>query len=170
MSGQTAMSFDTTGRISEFTGTDMEEHVGVFRMPYFTEHEEFKNQDIGYPSQLELGGHLKDDPEKLEYVWELACMFDSQSSQERFAYDAGNIPVRTDLELDSEKMSPILNDVLEIKENDVEVWGSDAWAYDTEASLENIVGEALVGAVTGMTAEEAAAQIQDRLEAAEAGN
>lgn len=168
MSGQTAMTFDGSWRIAELA--DMEENVGVFRMPYFTEHEEFKTHDIAYPSQLELGGHLKDDPEKLEYVWELACMFANKSTQEKYAYDCGNIPVRNDVNLDSEKLSPLLNELLEIKENDVEVWGSDAWAYDTESSLENIVGEALVGAVTGMAAEEAAAQIQERLEAAEAGN
>ena len=167
VSGQTAMTFDGSWRIAELA--DMEDNVGVFRMPYFTDHEEFKTHDIAYPSQLELGGHLEDDPEKLEYVWELACMFANKSTQEKYAYDCGNIPVRNDVSLDTEQISPLLNELLEIKENDVEVWGSDAWAYDTVAALENIVGEALVGAVTGMTAGDAAAQIQDRLEAAESG-
>lgn len=168
ISGQTAMSFDGSWRIAELA--DMEDNIGVFRMPYFPEHEEFKDNDIAYPSQLELGGHLKDEPEKLEYVWELASMFASKATQEKYAYDCGNIPVRSDVVLDETKVSPILAQLLEIKENDVQVWGSDAWAYDTVAVLEDIVGEAFVGAVTGMTAEDAAAQIQGRLEAAEAGN
>lgn len=166
MSEQTAMTFDGSWRISELK--DMEDKVGVFRMPYFTDHEEFKDNDIAYPSQLELGGHLKNEPEKLEYVWELASMFDGKETQEKFAYDCGNIPVRNDVDLDSSKISPILAQLLEIKANDVKVWGSDAWAYDTVAVLEDIVGEAFVGAVTGMTAEDAAAQIQARLEEAEA--
>ena len=166
MSEQTAMTFDGSWRISELK--DMEDKVGVFRMPYFTDHEEFKDNDIAYPSQLELGGHLKNEPEKLEYVWELASMFAGKETQEKFAYDCGNIPVRNDVDLDSSKISPILAQLLEIKANDVKVWGSDAWAYDTVAVLEDIVGEAFVGAVTGMTAEDAAAQIQARLEEAEA--
>ena len=166
MSEQTAMTFDGSWRISELK--DMEDKVGVFRMPYFTDHEEFKDNDIAYPSQLELGGHLKDEPEKLEYVWELASMFAGKETQEKFAYDCGNIPVRNDVDLDSSKISPILAQLLEIKANDVKVWGSDAWAYDTVAVLEDIVGEAFVGAVTGMTAEDAATQIQTRLEEAEA--
>lgn len=165
VSGQTAMSFDGSWRISELA--DIEDHVGVFRMPYFTDREEFKDNDIAYPSQLELGGHLKDEPEKLEYVWELASMFASQETQQRYAYDCGNIPVRGDVELDESKMSPLLADLLAIKGTEVEVWGSDAWAYDTVAVLEDIVGEAFVGALTGMTAEEAAEQIQTRLEAAQ---
>ena len=166
ISEQTAMTFDGSWRISELK--DMEDKVGVFRMPYFTDYEEFKDNDIAYPSQLELGGHLKDEPEKLEYVWELASMFAGKETQEKFAYDCGNIPVRNDVDLDSSKISPILAQLLEIKANDVKVWGSDAWAYDTVAVLEDIVGEAFVGAVTGMTAEDAATQIQTRLEEAEA--
>lgn len=161
ISGDTAMSFDGSWRIAELTG--MEDKVGVFRMPYFTDREEFKDNDIAYPSQLEIGGHLKDDPEKLEYVWELASMFASQGTQQRYAYECGNIPVRNDVELDETKMSPLLSSLLEIKANDVQVWGSDAWAYDTVAVLEDIVGEAFVGALTGMTAEEAAEQISTRL-------
>lgn len=161
ISGDTAMSFDGSWRIAELTG--MEDKVGVFRMPYFTDREEFKDNDIAYPAQLELGGHLKDDPEKLEYVWELASMFASQGTQQRYAYECGNIPVRNDVELDETKMSPLLSSLLEIKANDVQVWGSDAWAYDTVAVLEDIVGEAFVGALTGMTAEEAAEQISTRL-------
>ncbi len=163
ISGDTAMSFDGSWRISDFA--DMEDKVSVFRMPYFTHKEEFKDNDIAYPSQLELAGHLKDDPEKMEYVWELASMFASKSTQEKYAYECGNIPVRSDLDLDTSKMSPQLATLLEIKANDVKVWGSDAWAYDTVAVLEDIVGEAFVGALTGMTAEEAAEQIQGRLEA-----
>lgn len=165
ISGDTAMSFDGSWRISELG--DMEDHVGVFRMPYFTDREQFKDNDIAYPAQLELGGHLKDEPEKLEYVWELASMFASQETQQKFAYDCGNIPVRGDVELQESEMSPLLANLLEIKANDVQVWGSDAWAYDTVAVLEDIVGEAFIGALTGMTADEAAAQIQTRLEEAE---
>lgn len=161
ISGDTAMSFDGSWRISELS--EIEDKVGVFRMPYFTDREEFKDHDIAYPSQLELGGHLKDDPEKLEYVWELASMFASQETQQKYAYDCGNIPVRNDVELDESQMSPLLADLLEIKANDVQVWGSDAWAYDTVAVLEDIVGEAFIGALTGMTAEEAAEQISSRL-------
>ena len=167
VSGQTAMSFDGSWRIAELK--DMEDNVGVFRMPYFTDREEFKDNDIAYPSQLELGGHLKDEPEKLKYVWELASMFASKETQQRYAYDCGNIPVRNDVELETDKMSPLLADLLTIKENDVKVWGSDAWAYDTVAVLEDIVGEAFIGALTGMTADEAAEQIQSRLEAAGSG-
>ena len=166
ISGQTAMTFDGSWRIAELA--DVEDHVGVFRMPYFTDREEFIDHDIAYPSQLELGGHLKDDPEKLEYVWELASMFASQETQQRYAYDCGNIPVRDDVELDPTQMSPLLSALLDIKNNDVQVWGSDAWAYDTVAVLEDIVGEAFVGALSGMTAEEAAEQIQTRLDAAAA--
>lgn len=165
VSGQTAMTFDGSWRISELA--DMEDNVGVFRMPYFTDKEEFKDNDIAYPSQLELGGHLKDEPEKLKYVWELASMFANKENQQRYAYDCGNIPVRGDVELDESKMSPLLASLLDIKENEVKVWGSDAWAYDTVAVLEDIVGEAFVGALTGMTAEEAAEQIQTRLESAQ---
>ena len=40
VSGQTAMSFDGSWRIAELK--DMEDNVGVFRMPYFTDREEFK--------------------------------------------------------------------------------------------------------------------------------
>lgn len=40
---------------------------------------------------------------------------------------------------------------------------------DTVAVLEDIVGEAFIGALTGMTADEAAEQIQSRLEAAGSG-
>lgn len=167
VSGQTAMSFDGSWRIAELA--DMEDNVGVFRMPYLSDREEFKDNDIAYPSQLELGGHLKDEPEKLKYAWELASMFASKETQQRYAYDCGNIPVRNDVELEADKMSPLLSDLLEIKENDVKVWGSDAWAYDTVAVLEDIVGEAFIGALTGMTAEEAAEQIQSRLEAAGTG-
>ena len=112
---------------------------------------------------------MKDEPEKLKYVWELACMFADKETQQRYAYDCGNIPVRNDVELDADKMSPLLSDLLEIKEKDVKVWGSDAWAYDTVAVLEDIVGEAFIGALTGMTADEAAEQIQSRLEAAGSG-
>lgn len=162
-SGQTAMSFDGSWRIASFDG--MEDKVGVFRMPYFTDKEEFKDNDIAYPSQMELGGHLKDEPDKLEYVWELVCRFASQDTQQRYAYDCGNIPVRNDVELDESKMSPILADLLVIKGSEVEVWGSDAWSYDTVAVLEDIVGEAFSGALTGMTAEEAANQIQSQLDA-----
>lgn len=167
VNGQTAMSFDGSWRIAELT--DMEDNVGVFRMPYLTDREEFKDNDIAYPSQLELGGHLKDEPEKLKYVWELAGMFAGKETQQRYAYDCGNIPVRNDVELEADKMSPLLSDLLEIKENEVKVWGSDAWAYDTVAVLEDIVGEAFIGALTGMTAEDAAEQIQSRLEAAGTG-
>lgn len=166
ISGQTAMTFDGSWRISELA--DMEDKVGVFRMPYFPEHEEFKDNDIAYPAQLEIGGHLKEEPEKLEYVWELATMFASKATQEKYAYDCGNIPVRNDVDLEPEKVSPLLAELLEIKGTEVQVWGSDAWAYDTVAVLEEIVGEALVGAVTGMTAEETAQQIQGRLEDAAA--
>lgn len=165
VSGQTAMTFDGSWRIAELT--DMEHNVGVFRMPYFSEYEKFKDNDISYPSQLELGGHLKDEPEKLKYVWELATMFASKATQEKYAYDCGNIPVRSDVNLDDGKISPLLSELLEIKESDVQIWGSDAWAYDTVAVLEDIVGEALVGAVTGMSAQDAAGQIQERLEEAD---
>ena len=161
--GQTAMSFDGSWRISELG--DMEDKVGVFRMPYFPDKEEFKDNDIAYPSQMELGGHLKEDPEKLEYVWELVSTFASKETQQRYAYDCGNIPVRSDVELDSSKMSPLLFALLDIKASEVKVWGSDAWSYDTVAVLEDIVGEAFTGALTGMTAEEASSQIQSRLDA-----
>lgn len=71
-----------------------------------------------------MGGHIKDEPEKLKYVWELASMFASKETQQRYAYDCGNIPVRNDVELETDKMSPLLADLLTIKENDVKVWGS----------------------------------------------
>ena len=162
ISEQTAMTFDGTWRIADFA--DMEDKVGVFRMPYFSDKEEYKDNDIAYPSQLELGGHLKDDPEKAEYVWELATMFTNRDSQLQYAEEIGNVPVRNDLDLDSANVNSLLRACLDFKENEIKVWGSDAWAYDTAAVLEDIVAEALTGAVTGMTAEEATRQIQERLD------
>ena len=167
ISGETAMSFDGTWRIASFVdeGEEFLSNIGTFRMPYFEDQEEYYYNDISYPAQLELGGQLKDDPEKLAYVWEFAAMFVSKANQEFQLYNASLIPVRTDIEVDVSKLNPVLEQVLSFQP-DVSVWGSDNWAYDTEASLEIIVGDAYVGAMSGMTAEAAAQQIQDNLDEA----
>lgn len=169
VSGETAMSFDGSWRVGELvkSGDEFLANVGTFRMPYFADQSELYSNDISYPSQLELGGHLKDEPEKLAYVWELASMFVSKTYQEDLLYNVSNIPVRTDIVVDSNRVNSVLAEMLSFK-SDVTTWGSDNWAYDTEASLETIVGDAYVGAMTGMSAQDAAQQIQDNLEEARA--
>lgn len=164
VSGETAMSFDGSWRVGELAkeGDEFLANVGTFRMPYFADKKDYYSNDISYPSQLELGGHLKDDPEKLAYVWEFASMFVSKAKQEELMYDVSNIPVRTDIEADDTKLNSVLAEMLSFQP-DVTTWGSDNWAYDTEASLETIVGDAYVGAMSGMSAEDAAKQIADNL-------
>lgn len=162
LDGETAITFDGSWRIN--TIGDIEDNVGTFTMPYFEGNDQYANNDISYPSQLELSGALKDDPEKLSYVWEMASMFDSKQIQEDMLYKTAQAPVRTDIEVDSSKVDPILAELLQRAQSGNITWGTDAWAYDTNASLENYVGDALVGAVTGMTAEDSAKQIQDELD------
>ena len=162
LDGETAMTFDGSWRIN--TLKDIEDNVGVFTMPYFEGNDQYANNDISYPSQLELSGALKNDPEKLSYVWEMASMFDSKEIQEDMLYKTSQAPVRTDIDVDQSKVDPLLSEMLKRAQTGSITWGTDAWAYDTNASLENYVGDALVGAVTGMTAKDAAAQIQDQLD------
>jgi hypothetical protein len=135
-------------------------------MPYFTDKPNLRDQDIGYPSQLELGGHLKNQSEKLKYVWELASMFVDKTRQEAYLYQISNVPVRTDLTINQSRLNPLLAQLMNYKNTEIKVWGSDAWAYDTLAIMEDVVGDALVGALTGMSAADASRQIQTRLEEA----
>jgi ABC-type glycerol-3-phosphate transport system substrate-binding protein len=165
INGETAISFDGSWRIGEITGAVLA-RTGTFRMPYFTDKPNLRDQDIGYPSQLELGGHLKNQAEKLKYVWELASMFVDKTRQEAYLYQVANIPVRTDLVIDQSRLNPLLAQLIDYKNNEIKVWGSDAWAYDTLAIMEDVVGDALVGALTGMSAIDASRQIQSRLEEA----
>jgi ABC-type glycerol-3-phosphate transport system substrate-binding protein len=163
--GETAISFDGSWRIGEFP-PDVLAHTSTFRMPYFTDRAQFRNHDIAYPSQLELGGHLKNDPDKLKYVWEFASMFVDKVRQEAYLYQISNVPVRTDLAVDRSRLNPLLAQLIDFKTNEIKVWGSDVWAYDTLAIMEDVVGDALVGALTGMSAQDASRQIQSRLEEA----
>lgn len=164
MSGETAITLDGNWRIAELK--DMEESVGTFRVPCFEGKEEFARHDVAYPTQFELGGHLKDDSEKLSYVSEFLFLYVSKELQEMALYETSQIPVRTDIEIDSSGISPILAEILEYKNADNVVFGSDIWSYDTNASAENFLGDAMTGALNGMTAEEAAKQMQDSLDAA----
>ena len=81
-------------------------------------------------------------------------------------YETSQIPVRTDVEIDPSRISPVLAEVLEYKNAEGVVFGSDIWSYDTNASAENFLGDAMTGALNGMTAEEAAKQMQASLDAA----
>jgi raffinose/stachyose/melibiose transport system substrate-binding protein len=164
--GETAMSFDGSWRIGEIP-EDVLAHTATFRMPFFTDRPQFKDHDIAYPSQLELGGHLKDEPEKLQYVWEFATMFVDKPRQEAYLYQVSNVPVRTDLVVEESRLNPLLAQLINFKNNEIRVWGSDVWAYDTLAIMEDVVGDAMVGALTGMSAQNASRQIQTRLEEAE---
>lgn len=164
MTGETAITLDGTWRVGELK--DIEESVGTFRVPYFEEKEEFSKHDVAYPIQFELGGHLKDDPEKLSYASEFLFLYVSKELQEMALYEASLIPARTDVEIDNSRISPILAEVLEYRNAQDVVFGSDIWSYDTNASAENFLGDAMTGALNGMTAEEAAKQMQDSLDAA----
>jgi ABC-type glycerol-3-phosphate transport system substrate-binding protein len=164
--GETAMSFDGTWRIADIDKS-IQPHVGTFRMPYFADKPDLYKQDIMYPTQMEIGGHLKSDPEKLSYVWEFLAAFVTKKYQEMYLYEISNIPVRTDLVLDESRLNPLLFQMMSYKKNEITTWSTDVWAYDTLPIMEDVVGDALVGAVTGLTAQQACQQIQNRIMEAE---
>ncbi|MDR0599049.1 MAG: extracellular solute-binding protein [Treponema sp.] len=163
--GETAMSFDGAWRIATLDQATVA-RTGTFRMPYFADKPDFYKEDVFYPTQIEIGGQLKNNPDKLQYVWEFLSMFLDKAHQEMYLYEVSNVPLRTDLAVDESRLNPLLAELLRYKK-DVTVWGTDAWAYDTLPIMEDAVGDALVGALTNLTAQQAAQQIQLAIEEAE---
>jgi ABC-type glycerol-3-phosphate transport system substrate-binding protein len=166
MNGETAMIFDGIWCIGEIPPGALA-RTGTFRMPYFTNRPQFREQDIAYPAQIELGGHLKNDPEKLKYVWELATMFVDRIHQEAFLYQATSIPVRQGITVDTSRLNPLMVQVLNFRNTEIKVWGSDCWAYDPLPNMETVLYDALAGLLNGMSAADTGKQIQSKLEQAE---
>jgi ABC-type glycerol-3-phosphate transport system substrate-binding protein len=163
--GETAMSFDGAWRIATLDPATVA-RTGTFRMPYFVDKPDFYKEDVFYPTQIEISGQLKNNPAKLQYVWEFLSMFLDKAHQEMYLYDVSNVPLRTDLAVNESRLNPLLAQLLQHKK-DVMVWGTDVWAYDTLPIMEDVVGDALVGALTNLTPQQAGAQIQQAIEEAE---
>jgi ABC-type glycerol-3-phosphate transport system substrate-binding protein len=159
ITGETAMTFDGSWRTGDFTG-DVLKRTGSFRMPYFKDKPQFYEHDIGYPEQIEMGGHLKNQPEKRKLVWEFIRQFVEKPLQAEYVYRLGTFPVRDDVTLEPSKVSPIFLELLNYRNKEVKVFGTDIWSYDTLPVMEDVVGDGLVGALTGMSAIDACRQIQ----------
>jgi ABC-type glycerol-3-phosphate transport system substrate-binding protein len=125
-SGETAMIFAQSNFAPELKGEALA-RTGTFRMPSFSDKPQFKDQDIAYLTQLELGGHLKSQPDKLQYVWELVSLLATKPYQEMYLYDCGSIPLSSEVTVDPSRLNPRLAEMLNFRK-EIQVWGRDSWA------------------------------------------
>lgn len=166
ISGEHAMMFNgfwMLGRLIQEMGGA--ENVGAFVMPYFPDREQYRYNDITYPSQILMSGRLSEAEEQATV--EFVRFLTGPEVASWLANDANTNPARTDFELDEDAVDPLWSEVKGFMD-DFELTGHDTFAYDPLPAVEFYQKDQIAGMLGGqLTPEDAAQNVAEFIEAEE---
>lgn len=137
--------------------TDYTDSIKLAKFPYFEEKPEFKDDDMQIVAPYMVNGQLE-GAEK-EYTLKLLKKLTDADAAKRFAEEAELFIPRTDIEYDEDEISDLFEQSIELGETSSSI-SVDVFDFDPITSMQDVTRNAIVGMLTGGTAEEAAEQIQ----------
>ena len=164
LEGRAAMTFTGPWDVSGFNDpekTSLTEHYKLAKFPYFEEKPEFKNHDMQVISPYMVNGKL--EGKEKELTVELVKRLTNAENAKRFAEEATFIIPRTDADVNLEKVTPLFLQNVELSGTS-EAIAVDVFDYDPLQSMQDRTRNSFQSLITGVSPEDAAAEIQAEIE------
>jgi raffinose/stachyose/melibiose transport system substrate-binding protein len=164
--GEAAMIVTGAWNIGNFTNKKdclVADDIKVAKFPYFEEKPQFKNDDMQVISPYMVSGKLTG--KEKDYTIELLKMLTSKEAAKRYAEEASFLIPRTDVEIDSSKVSALFNEVIKLGKTSTGI-AVDVFDFDPVASMQDRTRNSIVSMLVGSTPEQAAQEIQSEIDKA----
>ncbi|NLG93184.1 MAG: ABC transporter substrate-binding protein, partial [Clostridiales bacterium] len=119
------------------------------------------NEDMQVISPYMVNGKLTG--KEKDYTIELLKMLTSKDAAKRFAEEASFLIPRTDVDIDTQKVNPLLLDNIELGKTSTGI-AVDVFDFDPLASMQDTTRNAIVSMLVGSSPEQAAQQIQSEID------
>ncbi len=162
--GRTAFMFTGPWNINAFVNPEKcpeWENIRVAKFPYFEEKPQFKDHDMHVISPHMVSGQL--NGREKELTIELAKKLTSIETGSRMFNEASSIFPRSDLIVDENAITPLLQEVMLLGSTS-EGMAVDVADFDPIASMMDRVRNSLVGILIGNSPEKAATEIQKEID------
>lgn len=164
LEGRAAMTITGPWSIGKFSNpeeTAFVDSIKVAKFPYFAEKPEFKDNDMQVISPYMVNGKL--EGKEKEYTIELLKMLTSADAAKKFAEESQFLIPRTDIDIDSTKVSPLFLQNIELGSTSTGI-AVDVFDFDPLPSMQDRTRNSLVGILVGGTPETAADEIQREID------
>lgn len=159
--GEYGMVFNGTWLIGEVAAAGIDDKIGAFLFPPMEEFPQFSGHNISFEQGFNISANLT--PEQEYHAVEFMKFYTSREMQERMVYETQNLPARTDLDLDPDRLSPLFIRINDLS-SQIEAAAGDSFSYDPLAAMQDRTRNSIVGMLLGNTAEEAAEEIQNEID------
>lgn len=141
--------------------SELKDSIDFFPVPYFSDAEEYKSDSAVYVDAHVYSGKLEGYEKEITQEW--AKFTQTAASEEVRLKDCGQLPGRTDVNLDGVEMSPLLTKAVELN-GTLTKFGGDTFEYETLNSMQDVTRNAFVGMMLGTSPKETAAIIQAEID------
>ena len=162
--GEAAMVITGPWNISTFADqaeTPIKANIRVAKFPYFEERPEFKNEDMQILSPYMINGKL--EGKELELTIELVKMLTNRDAAKRFAEECAFLIPRTDMNLDESKCELLFIENTKLGGTSTGI-GVDVFDFDPLTSMQDRTRNSIVSMFTGVSAQDAAKEIQAEID------
>ncbi len=162
LTGKAAMDVNGTWFIGDCNDSEIAADIGMFALPYYTEHEEFKTDGIVYPQAFSLDGTAEGAEKEAQELF--VKFFTSAEWEERRTKEIEVFPVRKDIDISDISEDSLFYQAMDIV-NNTTLYSGDTTDYDPVPAMLDMVRNTLIGMSLGqMTPEEAAEAIQNEID------
>ncbi len=149
------------GRFSDPERTPEAANIRVAKFPYFDEKPQYKDEDMQVLSPYMISGKLKG--KELDLTIELVKMLTNKDIAKRYAEEASFALPRNDLDLDPAKCKPLFLQNVKLGGTSSGI-SVDVFDFDPVTSMQDRTRNSIVSMFTGVSAEDAAAEIQAEID------
>ncbi len=149
------------GRFSDPERTPEAANIRVAKFPYFDSKPEFKDEDMQVLSPYMISGKLKG--KELDLTIELVKMLTNKEVAKRYAEEASFALPRNDIDLDPAKCKPLFLKNVQLGGTSSGI-SVDVFDFDPVTSMQDRTRNSIVSMFTGVSPEDAAAEIQAEID------
>jgi ABC-type glycerol-3-phosphate transport system substrate-binding protein len=161
LTGKAAMDFNAAYFISEIEASEVADDISVFAVPSFPEHPELAG-DFRQTLNAYLVSNKLDEAQQAALA-KFAAYVTGADAGKKYATEAKSMVPRTDVDVTEEEVGRLYMELSAIGEL-VTNPAPDIFIYDPLPSMQDVTRNATVGILTGLSAADAAKQIQDEID------